>query len=57
MNTGRFRVDEYRKPEFKVGVSIAKPTVIQGEKIDGTVHAEYFFGGPVADAEVTYRVY
>ncbi|HZE96724.1 MAG TPA: alpha-2-macroglobulin family protein [Planctomycetota bacterium] len=55
-NGVRFRVDEYRKPEYKVDVSFKKRTVLQGEDVEATVESRYYFGSPVADAEVTYTV-
>ncbi|HLF92929.1 MAG TPA: MG2 domain-containing protein [Planctomycetota bacterium] len=58
-STGRteFRVDEYRKPEFKVIVDYAAPQALQGKKIEGKIHAEYYFGGPVEAATVQYAVF
>ncbi len=53
---GNFRVDEYRKPEFKVLVSYASPSAVQGDTLEATVKAEYYFGGPVEDAEVRYSI-
>jgi uncharacterized protein YfaS (alpha-2-macroglobulin family) len=55
-NGVRFRVDEYRKPEYKVDVAFKKKTVLQGEDVEATVDARYYFGSPVADAEVAYTV-
>ncbi len=52
-----FRVDEYRKPEFKVQVQYGKPLVVQGEKIEASIQAEYYFGGPVGGADVHYEVF
>lgn len=53
----RFAVEEYRKPEFLVGVDIPKETHVRGEKIQAKVRSNYYFGSPVANAEVTYVVY
>jgi uncharacterized protein YfaS (alpha-2-macroglobulin family) len=55
-NGVRFRVDEYRKPEYKVDVGFKRKTVLQGDDVEGTIDAKYYFGSPVADAEVTYTV-
>lgn len=55
-NGVRFRVDEYRKPEYKVDVSFRKKTVLQGEDVEATIESRYYFGSPVADAEVAYTV-
>jgi uncharacterized protein YfaS (alpha-2-macroglobulin family) len=51
-----FQVAEYRKPEFQVEIETDKPEYVQGEKINVTSQATYFFGGPVADAEVSWVV-
>jgi uncharacterized protein YfaS (alpha-2-macroglobulin family) len=53
---GSFRVEEYRKPEYQVRVT-AKPRLLQGEKMQVTIDSRYFFGEPVANAAVKYRVY
>jgi len=53
----QFRVEEYRKPEFKVEVETDADAYVQGDAAAVTVSADYFFGAPVADAEVTLKVY
>ncbi|MBI1760017.1 MAG: hypothetical protein HYR56_01140 [Acidobacteria bacterium] len=55
--TGNFDVQEYKKPEYKVRVSTPKQFVGVGEKTKFTVEAKYFFGAPVASAEVKWYVY
>ena len=52
-----FQVEEYRKPEFAVTVTPARPWVEQGQTLKVAVTGEYLFGGPVANAQVRYRVY
>lgn len=52
-----FEVQEYKKPEYKVTVTTPKKFVGVGEKTSFTVEAKYFFGAPVANAEVKYYVY
>ena len=54
---GSFRVEKYRKPEYQVKVSPAKPRILQGDKMQVTIDSRYFFGEPVANAVVKYRVY
>lgn len=54
--SGYFEVDEYKKPEYKVTVKTDKPYVGVGEKARFTIEAKYFFGAPVANAEVKYYV-
>jgi uncharacterized protein YfaS (alpha-2-macroglobulin family)/tetratricopeptide (TPR) repeat protein len=53
---GQFRVEEYRKPEFEVAVTPAAERVRLGEAATARVSAQYYFGGPVQGAKVTYRV-
>ena len=55
--TGTFRVEDYRKPEYQVRVSPAKPRLLQGETMPVAIDARYFFGEPVSNAAVKYRVY
>ena len=52
-----FSVEEYRKPEYSVSVNIPRPHYITGEPMEAKVRANYYFGAPVANAEVTYTVY
>jgi len=51
-----FQVAEYRKPEFQVGVTLDQDDYIQGDTIRAVAEANYFFGGPVSNATVTWRV-
>ncbi|MCC7495559.1 MAG: hypothetical protein IT204_24630 [Fimbriimonadaceae bacterium] len=53
---GSFRVEEYRKPEFKVEVGRPLADVRPGGAAAVPVEAAYYFGAPVADAEVKYVV-
>ncbi len=53
---GSFRVEEYKKPEFEVKVDAPSKPVALGEKITAKVQADYYFGGPVAEAKVKYKV-
>jgi len=54
---GQFHVEDYRKPEYQVRVYAAKSRVMQGESNQVTIDSRYFFGEPVTNAKVTYRVY
>ena len=54
--TGRFEVQEYRRPEFEVIVTPASRFVVQGNEAVATVQARYYFGQPVANARVRYVV-
>jgi len=53
---GQFRVEEYKKPEFEVTVKPGGDDYKPGEKASATITAEYYFGGPVPGAKVTYTV-
>ncbi|MDR3110110.1 MAG: alpha-2-macroglobulin [Planctomycetaceae bacterium] len=57
MNGGAsFRVEEYKKPEYEVTVDAPKEPVKLGDTITATIHANYYFGSPVAEATVKYKV-
>ncbi len=51
-----FRVEEYKKPEFEVSVEAPAEPVMLGEKINATIKAVYYFGSPVTEARVKYKV-
>jgi len=53
---GRFRVEEYKKPEFEVKIEAPTEPVALGEKITATIEAKYYFGAPVTDAKVKYKI-
>jgi uncharacterized protein YfaS (alpha-2-macroglobulin family) len=53
---GSFRVEEYRKPEYEVTIEAPAEPVALGETIEATVKASYYFGGPVQNAKVHYKV-
>lgn len=52
-----FRVEEYKKPEFEVTVEPDRSHAKLGEKVNAVIKAAYYFGAPVTDATVKYRVY
>jgi uncharacterized protein YfaS (alpha-2-macroglobulin family) len=54
---GGFQVEEYKKPEYEVRVTPDKPRVLEGETATATIEAKYYFGEPVAGAEVKYVVH
>src|SRR6185295_15347235 len=54
---GSFEVAEYKKPEYKVNVSVPGKFVPAGQKANFSVDARYFFGAPVANAQVKYYIY
>jgi len=53
---GDFRVEEYKKPEFEVTVEAPDKPVMLGEKITATIQAKYYFGSPVTNATVKYKI-
>jgi hypothetical protein len=53
---GSFRVAAYRKPAYEVNVTTDRDRYLAGETIEVEAAAAYFFGGPVADASVTWRL-
>ncbi|MEN6459355.1 MAG: MG2 domain-containing protein [Thermoguttaceae bacterium] len=53
---GRFRVEEYKKPEFEVTVDAPATPIILGQKITATIKARYYFGSPVTQAKVKCKV-
>ncbi len=52
-----FSVAEYRKPEWSVDVKFDRDRYIAGDTLQATCAASYYFGAPVANARVEYRVY
>jgi len=52
-----FHVEDYRKPEYRVMVKAAQKRVLQGTTMAVTIDSRYFFGEPVANGKVKYRVY
>lgn len=54
--SGYFNVAEYRRPDFQVAVETDSASVIQDQPLNASVRAEYYFGGALSDAPVTWRV-
>ena len=52
-----FKVEEYKKPEYLLTVTPPAEPVKSGEKIPVSIKAEYYFGAPLANAEVSYKVF
>ncbi|MBI3912327.1 MAG: hypothetical protein HY320_15520, partial [Armatimonadetes bacterium] len=52
-----FVVASYRKPEWQVVVSTPKRCYVRGERVPVTVHAEYYYGAPVVNAQASYTIY
>ncbi|MCX6854700.1 MAG: alpha-2-macroglobulin, partial [Verrucomicrobia bacterium] len=51
-----FRVEEYKKPEFEVKVEAPEKPVALGDSFEVKVKADYYFGGPVKQGKVKYKV-
>jgi uncharacterized protein YfaS (alpha-2-macroglobulin family)/tetratricopeptide (TPR) repeat protein len=56
-NATLFRLEEYKLPEFKVTVATPeedgkKKAFRTGDKVEVEIQADYYFGGPVANASV-----
>ncbi|MFN9719676.1 MAG: alpha-2-macroglobulin family protein, partial [Planctomycetota bacterium] len=56
IGSGSFVVEEYRKPEYEVQVEAPEKPVKLGEKIQAKIIAKYYFGAPVTEAKVHYKV-
>ncbi|HYO24498.1 MAG TPA: MG2 domain-containing protein [Lacipirellulaceae bacterium] len=53
---GSFRVEEYKKPEYEVTIDAPSDPVKLGDTISATIKANYYFGAPVTNARVKYKV-
>ena len=56
-SSASFEVEQFKKPEYKVTVATDKSQYYGKDNLTGTVEARYFFGSPVAGAEVEYNIY
>jgi uncharacterized protein YfaS (alpha-2-macroglobulin family) len=54
---GSFRVEEYKKPEFEVVIESPEEPVALGEVVKARIKATYYFGAPVTQARVKYKVF
>ncbi|HMW08738.1 MAG TPA: MG2 domain-containing protein, partial [Leptospiraceae bacterium] len=52
-----FYIEQYRKPEYKVEVTPAENAYVNGETAEFKVEAKYFFGAPLANANMSFRIY
>lgn len=53
---GSFLVHEYQLPSVFLTVESDRNVYYRGEKITGTIKAAYYYGAPVADAEISYSL-
>lgn len=56
-SSGSFSVAEFRLPEYEVFATAARDDIAAGEDAQAVINGEYFFGGPVSQADVTYSVF
>lgn len=56
IGTLTFNVAEYRKPEFQVQVTADPTDLLSGESFTAAVQADYYSGGGVADAVVSWSL-
>lgn len=55
--SNRFLVAAYRRPEFRVDVTLTGAPAIAGGTLNGEVSARYLFGAPMANASAKYRLF
>ena len=53
---GSFRVEEYKKPEFEVTIDAPDQPTRLGETVTATITAKYYYGAPVTNAKVSFKV-
>jgi uncharacterized protein YfaS (alpha-2-macroglobulin family)/tetratricopeptide (TPR) repeat protein len=61
-NATLFRLEEYKLPEFKIAVTTPTENGVKkafklGDKVEVEIQADYYFGGPVANAIVELLVH
>src|SRR5690606_32829064 len=54
---GSFSVEEYKKPDYFVSVKTEKDQYAGKDIIKGEITADYYFGSPVKNAEVTLNIF
>ncbi len=53
---GAFQVHEYRLDPVRLGVDVDRKVFYRGEEISGKITAKFYYGAPVADREIRYRL-
>jgi hypothetical protein len=51
-----FQVAAYRKPEFQIEVTPDQPEYVQGDQVRVSIQANYFSGGALGNAPITWRL-
>ncbi|MBX7043424.1 MAG: carboxypeptidase regulatory-like domain-containing protein, partial [Ignavibacteria bacterium] len=54
---GNFKVEQFKKPEYKVNVTAEKSRYYGDEVLNAKVSADYYFGSPVTQADVNYEIH
>ncbi len=54
MHKHSFRIEEFRRPEYELWIRPSGASVVQGSKIEVEVDAQYYTGGPLAGAGLTW---
>lgn len=54
---GYFTIAEFRVPEFEVGVTAQQDEIFLGDPLNAVSQADYYFGGGVSNAQVTWSAY
>ena len=52
--SGDFLVAAYRRPDFRVDVTLDSENTIAGTELDGRINGRYLFGAPMNGAKVAY---
>ncbi len=52
---GDFLVAAYRRPEFRVDVTLGAPSSVAGTKLDGKITGRYLFGSPMSSRPVRWK--
>ncbi|MBN1588114.1 MAG: tetratricopeptide repeat protein, partial [Pirellulales bacterium] len=53
---GMFQVHEYRLEPIRLVIDTPRTVYYRGEEIEGVIRAEYYYGAPLANAEIRYRL-
>jgi uncharacterized protein YfaS (alpha-2-macroglobulin family) len=51
-----FTVEEYKRPEFEINLDKSQEEWMYDKQVSISGNVRYYFGGAVADADVTYRI-
>ena len=57
LDTLYFHVENYRKPEIEVGVTLTPEESLAGETLNAAIQADYYFGLPVSGQTFSWTLY